>query len=329
MMNDHIKDLILKFTLEAATESELKELSDILEKDPSIAVELEISLRAKSLILSKSVNQNIIGEFENGFSRSVIRNVFNRFSRIAAIFIGIAIIVSAITFSLYDFHKNRSVNSLQSKIIIANKGEIKVVKLEDGTRVCLAPDSKIVIPVNFSDKKREVSLTGEAYFEVTRDVNRPFEVKTQHSRIQVLGTKFNIHAYSNESFEQTALLEGKVQVRLCSKGRVIGKKILKPNTAVCFDSKTGRYAISSADFENILAWQKKRIVFNNERLEDIAKRIERFYNVKIEISDSQIANSRFSAEFDKESVDEILKSFQIIAPFSYEQRGQTYYLTNK
>ena len=153
------------------------------------------------------------------------------------------------------------------------------VTLSDGTKVWLNAESKLVYPVTFVGDRREVYLEGEGYFEVASDKKRPFIVKTEKEQVEVLGTHFNINSYTDERISRVGLLEGSVKV---SPARGQGSEILRPGQQSLV-STTG-ISVETVDMDECLAWKNGEFMFNNESLESIARRLERWYDIDIELS---------------------------------------------
>lgn len=329
-MNEFDEELFVKFALGTASDEEVKELSELVVREPRVAVELEKYLRAGALVGNANVDTDkSVAELLQKKRRRYIGRIAKHTFRYAALFVGI-LVISAGLYRTYSYIKNGSQNDqIELMAFTTIHGEVKTLTLTDGTKVWLAPASKFLVPKAFSKEKRAVQLYGEAYFEVAHNPKQPFEVKTPNSTICVLGTKFNVHAYANEPFEQTALLEGKVTVDFYAKGKLLGHEVLAPNNQVALNTKTGKYAIDEADFSSILAWKDKRLIFNNERFEDIAKKLERFYSINLQFNDTALTSQRFTAEFDSESIEEVFESFQIVMPFKLNKNGNTYYVSTK
>lgn len=146
-----------------------------------------------------------------------------------------------------------------------NGGQYQLT-LPDGTHVWLNAASSITYPTAFTGNRREVSITGEAYFEVTKDPAKPFRVKTYKDSITVLGTNFNVHAYADESFVKTSLLEGSVK---------IGNSILKPGEAYL----NGK--VSTANVTQDVAWKNGLFNFNNADLPSVLRQLERWYDIRM------------------------------------------------
>ncbi len=166
-------------------------------------------------------------------------------------------------------------------------GQYQVV-LPDKSTVWLNAESSIKFPATFAGlDNRVVQLTGEAYFEVSKDKQHPFMVKTAKQDVTVLGTHFNINSYANEPEVKTTLLEGAVRVRLASFAALQKERapqpaeqvILKPGEQATLSGKTLK--VGPADIQADLAWKKGDFVFNDEPLENIMRQVARWYNVDV------------------------------------------------
>lgn len=146
-------------------------------------------------------------------------------------------------------------------------GQFQVI-LPDGTHVWINSASQLRYPTAFTGSSRTVELEGEAYFEVTKNTQQPFIVKTSTDQIEVLGTHFNINAYSDEGAVRTTLAEGKVKV---------GPLILRPGQ----QHQSGQ--LTDADLDEVLAWKNGRMVYHDVAIDGILRAISRWYDVEIEM----------------------------------------------
>jgi ferric-dicitrate binding protein FerR (iron transport regulator) len=161
--------------------------------------------------------------------------------------------------------------------------------LPDGTGVWLNAASSITYPTAFSGTERKVSVTGEVYFEVTKNASMPFKVKTGEQTIEVLGTHFNVNAYDNESAVKTTLAEGKV--RITCNGSTI---ILQPGQQAQ-NNRSGHLSLTDhPDMEETLAWKDGLFRFNGTDIETIMRQVARWYNVEVIYKDK--INEQFVAE---------------------------------
>lgn len=174
--------------------------------------------------------------------------------------------------------KNVSIAQNSYHTIATPRGGTFQVLLEDGTKVWLNAASSIKFPAAFSPSERTVELNGEAYFEVAKNPNQPFTVKVDGQTIQVLGTKFNINSYTNETRVETTLLEGSVKV-----SNQIQNLILKPGEqSKSTNSKLELRKVNTADF---LAWKDGMFSFHRADLKTVLRQFERWYNIDVEFEE--------------------------------------------
>lgn len=154
------------------------------------------------------------------------------------------------------------------------KGQTYEFTLPDGTKVWLNADSRISFPSQFSGKERKILLLGEAYFEVAKNKKKPFIVATDKQEVMVLGTHFNINSYADEGSVKTTLLEGSVSVR--HDGEAV---VLKPGEQASL--KGVALQVKAVDPKEALAWKNGEFVFKDEPLQDIMRRVARWYDVEV------------------------------------------------
>jgi len=157
------------------------------------------------------------------------------------------------------------------------------VTLPDGTRVWLNAASSLTYPTAFTGKNRKVTMTGEAYFEVAADQRQPFEVETGGLVVQVLGTHFNINAYTDETYVGTTLLEGSVRLRAGKASVVLhpGEQGLTENTT----ARGNQESISMAthvNLEQVMAWKNGLFYFNHADIQTVMRQLSRWYDVEVE-----------------------------------------------
>lgn len=179
-----------------------------------------------------------------------------------------------------DSEQKDSVVFEESEInkIITTTGGFYTLVLSDGTRVWLNSESELEYPVLFGKGKRVVKLTGEAFFEVTKDASRPFIVETNDIRTRVLGTSFNIKAYQNEPAIATTLFTGKVEVALLTD--TLRRVVLLPGKQADLNLQTNHLSVGEVNLEHVIAWKEGMFMFNKENIEVVTRQIERWYGVK-------------------------------------------------
>jgi transmembrane sensor len=203
----------------------------------------------------------------------------------------------------------------------APKGGRLTIKLLDGTSVRLNSGSTLTFPKIFPGDKRELSLQGEAYFEVTPDKNAPFIIHTGEVTTQVLGTVFGIEAYPETGDVRVAVVEGKVQVKSES-ASVHNKKevFLIKNEMATFNKAAHNLAVSAFDRKKQLAWKDGVLYFDKIDFGGVIKKLENWYGVKIQVSERVKMDPewRFSGKFDNQSLDYILNVIRYPNQFLFE-----------
>ncbi|WP_140938911.1 FecR family protein [Sphingobacterium lumbrici] len=223
-------------------------------------------------------------------------------------------------YSIGDTDNSTLITSYNT-ITTPNAGQYQVV-LADGTKVWLNAGSSLTYPSRFIGSERKVQLTGEAYFEVANrtqsNIKSTFVVENQGHRVQVLGTHFNISAYSNQPEILTTLLEGSVQVETVSKGgEVLDRKILKPNQQSRMTRDSNQLAILAMDPASIIAWKDGLFVFDNTPLVEILREIERWYDVKVDYTN--IPQEYFNGEVPRNvKLGEVLKVIELTSNLKFK-----------
>ncbi|SFD34986.1 FecR family protein [Algibacter pectinivorans] len=184
-------------------------------------------------------------------------------------------------------------------------GQYNVI-LSDSTKVYLNAMSTLKYPTHFKGNKRVVELEGEAYFEVAKDKSKPFFVKFRNQIIEVLGTHFNVHAYNNESFTKTTLLEGSVAVSYKDK-----KTILRPGQQAEVSENSSSILVSNVDAASAMAWKDGRFKFDNADLKMVMKQLERWYDIQVEYK-GDIPDLKFNGgTFMNKNLTEVLKVLEL------------------
>jgi len=194
--------------------------------------------------------------------------------------------------------------------------------LQDGTKVWLNAGSSLRFPASFSGNERNVTLIGEAYFEVAKDKDRPFLVTVNAGSgmpmtVKVLGTHFNINAYPDEQQNRVTLLEGAVKVD-CGAANAL----LAPGKEAILNKLSGKISVSSGDTEAATAWKNGYFLFDNEKVESIMRQISRWYNVEIiyqgDVSRKAIAGSLSRSK----NVDDVLKMLELTGTVHFKIEGR-------
>ncbi len=268
--------------------------------------------------------------------------------RFKAIHYGIAASIFVVLFLglIYFNYTRRTEVSLYAENFVAKKGEKKKIVLPDGTSVYLNGDSKIELGENFNQKDRNVRLTGEAYFDVKHNAQKPFYVRTKDFKITVLGTAFNVKSYNNENESAATLVRGSIKLEDnngLNKNTIIlkaGQKItyhfvkdqlnLKPSLGSA-DDKLPKIEVNNLTMVNKevveSAWTHNNIVFLNNNFEEIKERLERWFNVTIEFEDKEVAAYVYTAHFKNEDILTVLQKMQEVKHFKFKQKGELITIT--
>jgi ferric-dicitrate binding protein FerR (iron transport regulator) len=250
-----------------------------------------------------------------------------RISRYAAV-VAIMLVAGGAGAFLVEYFTGRNTLPTAEKLISikAPMGSRTEVALPDGTTVWLNSGSRLDYRVDFHDY-RYVVLSGEAFFEVARMEKIPFLVKTNIFNITVLGTSFNVRAYPGERSSQVFLTEG--SIRLQSEKYGLSDTMLSPMEKAVFGGAAnpdGFEILHNVNPRESLGWRDGRLIFNGERLRDLADKMERWYNVDIEIPNEKLAEERITGEFAGESIEQALGALQRSLSFTYTKRDNLIYI---
>ncbi|UBZ14976.1 FecR domain-containing protein [Flagellimonas marinaquae] len=184
-------------------------------------------------------------------------------------------------------------------------GKRSFIKLSDGTKVWINSGSRLVFPVVFSKKTREVYLEGEAIFEVAHNANKPFRVKSSTQDIEVLGTVFNVSHYPDDQVMNTVLKSGSIKISyLDQKDKGF---VMKPGTLSSFNRSENQVTVKQVDPNEYFSWRDGFISLNNNSLQDIVNRISRYYNVPIQVQGENLEDLTFSGRLDlSDDIDKVL-----------------------
>lgn len=235
-----------------------------------------------------------------------------------------ACLLLASSFFLYFYSRPPRDTTSQLLAYSTAPGQKATVTLPDGTRIYLNSESTLHYPEHFADSIRWISLSGEAFFEVTRDSEKPFVIETERSTTQVLGTAFNLRAYADEGTTTLVVTEGKVS--FSDKRDTQQQLMLTANQLGCLDEhqQLTRQPVAPDDYT---AWKDNRLVLSDRTLGDIARMLERWYGVKVSISSTELALQRYTGEFKNPSLARVLKSLAFAIRFTYQIDGHTVTIT--
>jgi hypothetical protein len=219
--------------------------------------------------------------------------------------------------------------NVMNQLIIPYGNQSRLV-LSDNTVVWLNAGSRLVYPSRFEDKTREVLLFGEAFFEVSKDEKKPFIVKTSDLQIKVLGTQFNISAYTEDKVIQTVLKEGSVSISSNNSGLFERDLVLKPNQMASFNRTSKDTKVYEVDVNYYTLWTKGLLSFDEIDFTRIVKKVERFYNISIGFSEPLLGATRISGKLDlKQKREEVLEYLEKVSLTTIEKVNDNQYMVKK
>lgn len=233
------------------------------------------------------------------------------FSRVAAVLFIPLLVASGIL-----FYQKLKVKGYQQQFamqeITSPPGVRSHVVLPDGSKVWLNSESTIKFKVPFDPSKRDITLSGEAYFDVKKNPQSPFVVESGNVHVTVLGTKFNYKAYADENNIEVVLAEGKVSLNTLG----VNKKELtmKPGERAVFDKTTNNTSITSEKIEKYIAWHSGKLVFDETPMPEVATQLERWFGIQVVIEDPKIKNYRITTTFENESLHQVLDLLELSSP---------------
>lgn len=301
-----------------------------------------------SRILQLARVQEAVADVEAAEPENVKRFTLRRMVTAAA-----AIAVGAAGIFLYHSYHISAPETVQ--LIVAQNGSRTQSKLPDGSTVWLNAGSSLSYEADFAGAVRAVKLTGEAYFDVAPNASKPFVVHTAGIHIKVLGTAFNVKAYATDKAVETTLISGMVQVVREDRSEkdaiylhpdeklVIARRQAKAarratpsgNSAVSDSSVGEDWQLAESTITRLdskqhttaelaeTAWMYNRLVFSGDSFGELAPRLERWYNIRIEFAGEELKQLHFNGSFEKETVEQAFTALSTAAPFQFSIQGHT------
>jgi transmembrane sensor len=211
--------------------------------------------------------------------------------------------------------------------VIIPYGKRSDITLVDGTRIWLNAGSQLSYPISFTGNSREVFLSGEAFFDVKSDRDKPFHVITGDMKIRVTGTRFNVTSYSNDSTTQAVLLSGKVSA---AKNQRFARPVeLQPGERIVYHKQADHMEKNRVDVELYASWINGYLIFDHEPIENIFKKLERYYNKNI-LTEKLSGQPRFSGKLDlTDDLEKVLENIAFSASFSVECENDVFIVKSK
>lgn len=250
-------------------------------------------------------------------NRTLIR-VMNIVTRAAAI------LFIPLTIFLYTHRDQNSQMDRRSTYseIYSPLGTRTMFYLPDGSHGWLNSGSSIKFPTVFTGKTREVILAGEAFFEVVSNKKKPFHVLGPRISVTAFGTSFNVQAYEDDPVTTVTLADGSVRVGALINREIKMERLLKPDQMYTYDRNSSTHEVRPVNADYISSWKEGKLIFADNPLKEVVKRLNRWYNVDIVIKDEILESYVYMATFEDETLDEVLKLLALTAPIEvrYKKR---------
>jgi ferric-dicitrate binding protein FerR (iron transport regulator) len=213
----------------------------------------------------------------------------------------------------YYYAKNTPIQDNDRMTVQVEIGQKAKMQLPDGTSVWLNSAGLLTYDNAYNKKERVVHLQGEAYFEVKKDKTRPFVVKMNDLSVEALGTSFDIKAYPDDNYIAATLIEGSIRISSPTQS-----ELLAPNEKLTITKNDGQFTKSVLpDAKKNVAWINNQLTFEQERMENIAKTLERMYNVRIRFASDKLENLRFSGTIKNNNLENVLQVIEFVSPIRY------------
>ena len=203
--------------------------------------------------------------------------------------------------------------------------EQQTVTLPDGTQVTLNGGSTLTCANDFGKRDRRITFEGEGVFDVQKDAKKPFVIQVGDYNVTVLGTQFNLSAYQQDEAYTLALMEGSVKIKYKQDSVMV-----KPNEQVRFDRESATFAKEPVQAADADAWTEGRLSFENIPLRDLARKLERIYDVRISIADAQVAGEPVYISIStEESFADVCAALEALLPISIQEQNGIYTIANQ
>jgi len=331
MRKDECVEIFERYIQNRASPQEVKRLCLWIKNNKEILLWLEQQILTSSSIIDNEVQMRMLKNIEAkifsnkeenkaSIKQINIRFRFDKLIRVAALFI-----LPVLTAAGVYLYMSKTENSTAPLIIAVDRGQKASITLPDGSKAWLNSQSKLTYKKDFNVKKRELYLDGEAYFEVAKNRNKPFIVKSNDISVEALGTAFSVKAYNEDYIVSSILMSGKVKVTTQD-----GESILLPNEKIVYDKSTHKTTQSKVtNATDYSGWIHNKYKFEDASLSEIAKTIQRIYNVELIFTSDKLKNLHYTGTINNNSLESVLNIICITSPVSFKINNQQVFLYEK
>lgn len=277
----------------------------------------EVWLQTERLRVMQKYNaQQALNKVHGKIKGTTKLKFLETFKRVAAVFV-LPLLVASIYLMLHKPNPTSAETNWYT--LHTGAGMRSEFVLPDGTNVFLNSNTTLKYPLAFNGLSREVEIHGEAYFDVAENKKQPFIVNTGNVNVEVTGTEFNVSNYENEEMTEIVLVEGTVRLfqGSFSGKREIFKALVPGEKATYMDGEKKLY-YERVDVEKYIAWKDGRLMFRDDSMEEVVRRLNRWYNVDIKLTGIDLGDYAYTATFEDESLVQILDLLKISAPIDYK-----------
>lgn len=264
-------------------------------------------------VIKQSDPHKALQKVNKRIKRKQSRRFFIRIQQAAALLLLPVLLFTG--YLLLQFQEEDPIFYMETRM---TPGMIGSIELPDGTKVWLNSSSYLKYPGTFSGNTREVELDGEAYFEVATNAERPFIVHTENSSVKVLGTEFNIDAYSHNNFVTTTLVEGSVRFSYSNEYNKTGSVLLNPNEQILYDKKTHQACKNETYVPKDIAWKEGQIILKDTPLSEILWILSKRFHVDFDVKDMALYKHSFTGVFTNQQIERVLEHFERSSGIHYK-----------
>lgn len=299
---------------------ERKEFFSGLETNQELSHEFDKIKNAWALLAStKRMPPAVLENLYKDFRSQIAENqkprlkLFRDMWKYAAVFV-LAVGLTSVLFFWSDRHVSLVENKVQTNILAEN-GQISKVILPDSSVVWLNSGSQLTYSTNYSIVNRDVQLTGQAFFQVAKNKNLPFKVKLSDLEVKVLGTRFDVKGYSGDNNINVVLEEGKVEL-LHTQNKSFRVELV-PGEMATYNKSLKSLTTTKIKTGDFTSWKEGILVFREEPMSEVIPKLQRRYNIDIEVVNPEIYKSVYTAKITNESLDELFKSIGFASAIQY------------
>lgn len=330
-MEEHYHQLIIQYFDKTISDEGLTQLQDWIEDSPNnlaaFSDTIQILEAAKAGLRAPANINNTWQKISAHISKTEAPVVKRRFKTAWLAYAASVLMICTTGWFGYTYFLKHN-NAAAFNVVSNAKGKRSKLVLPDGSIVYLAGGSTLKYVKHFNGSKRLVQLNGQAFFNVVHKANKPFVVQTGQISTVVLGTSFNVQAYSADNKVLVTVATGKVGVMADIKGKNHLVKYLLPNEQININTQNGLFASNKTDAGQAGEWINNKLTFYNTTFNDIARSLERQYGVNIDFTEPELGNVRLTVKLSNVSLQEAMDNLTMLSGLAYTKNGNHLFISN-